>query len=100
MWCSWCAANRHLDSCETCQQRLTQLAAEPVWWLDASRCLEPTTPDVDPCLDDLAGDELDEFAFGFPTAIRLHDGSFLATHWCLEDGICGIRWVKLHVEFD
>jgi len=42
-------------------------------------------------------EELDSFAFGFPTAIPLQDGSFLATHWCSENGICGIRWTKLRV---
>ncbi|HJN10207.1 MAG TPA: hypothetical protein QF564_16085, partial [Pirellulaceae bacterium] len=51
----------HLDSCETCQQRLTELAAEPLWWLDASRWLEPTTPDIDPCVDDLGDDAFDQF---------------------------------------
>jgi len=42
-------------------------------------------------------DELDSFAFGFPTAIALQDGSHLATHWCVENGVCGIRWTKLRV---
>jgi len=45
-------------------------------------------------------DELDAFAFGFPTAIRLHDGSILATHWCQEGGSCGIRWTKLEVNWE
>ena len=36
-------------------------------------------------------DEMEAFRFGFPTATRLHDGTFLATHWCVEDGRCGIR---------
>ena len=40
-------------------------------------------------------DELDGFAFGFPTAICLRDGAILATHWCVESGVCGIRWTKL-----
>lgn len=44
-------------------------------------------------------DELDDFAFGFPTAIPLQDGSFLATHWCVENGQCGIRWTRLSVEW-
>jgi len=56
----------HLDTCETCQQRLTQLAAEPVWWLDASHCLEPATPGIDPCVDDLGDDGLDEFDAPYP----------------------------------
>ena len=42
-------------------------------------------------------DEFASFEFGFPTAIRLNDGSFLATHWCVEQGICGIRWTRLAV---
>ncbi len=39
-------------------------------------------------------DELASFQFGFPTALRLHDGTFLATHWCVEQNVCGIRWTK------
>ena len=42
-------------------------------------------------------DELDAFAFGFPTAIRLEDDSLLVTHWCTQSGVCGIRWTKLRV---
>ena len=44
-------------------------------------------------------EELDTFAFGLPTAIPLDDGTFLATHWCREDGRFGIRWTKLKVEW-
>ncbi|MBN2294834.1 MAG: exo-alpha-sialidase, partial [Pirellulales bacterium] len=43
--------------------------------------------------------ELDSFAFGFPTAIRLHDNTLLATFWSKEQGICGIRWAKLRVDW-
>lgn len=39
------------------------------------------------------------FQFGFPTAIRLQDGTFLATHWSQEDGKFGIRWTKLRVDW-
>lgn len=42
-------------------------------------------------------DELASFQFGFPTAIALSDGTCLATHWCVENGVCGIRWTKLAV---
>jgi hypothetical protein len=42
-------------------------------------------------------DEFDAFEFGFPTAIRLQDGTFLATHWCKEAGTFGIRWTRLKV---
>ena len=42
-------------------------------------------------------DELASFQFGFPTAISLNDGTFLATHWCVEQGVCGIRWTKFQV---
>jgi hypothetical protein len=43
-------------------------------------------------------DELANLKFGFPTAIRLQDGTFLATHWSVEGGVCGIRWTKLRVD--
>jgi len=35
--------------------------------------------------------------FGFPTALRLDQENFLATHWCVDDGACGIRWTQLRV---
>jgi len=44
-------------------------------------------------------EEFDDFAFGFPTAIRLHDGHLLATHWCREGGVFGINWTKLRVDW-
>jgi hypothetical protein len=44
-------------------------------------------------------DELDAFEFGFPTAIPLQDGSYLATHWCVENGKCGIRWTRLQIDW-
>lgn len=42
-------------------------------------------------------EEMQDFAFGFPTAARLADGTFLATHWSVDDGRCGVRWVRLRV---
>lgn len=44
-------------------------------------------------------EEFDAFQFGFPTAIHLHDGTFLATHWCQEQGKFGIRWTKLSIDW-
>ena len=43
--------------------------------------------------------EFGGFEFGFPTAIRLQDGTFLATHWSREDGRFGIRWTKLRIDW-
>ena len=43
--------------------------------------------------------EFDAFQFGFPTAIKLQDGSYLATHWCKESGSFGIRWTKLQIDW-
>ncbi len=50
--------------------------------------------DIESGVDELAG-----FAFGFPTAIRLQDGTYLATHWSQEDGRFGVRWTKLRIDF-
>jgi hypothetical protein len=44
-------------------------------------------------------EEFDSFMFGFPTAIKLQDGTYLTTHWCKEDGPCGIRWTKLRIDW-
>jgi len=43
--------------------------------------------------------EWNEFQFGFPTAIKLQDGTYLATHWSRESGHFGIRWTRLRVDF-
>ena len=44
-------------------------------------------------------EELKKLEFGFPTAIRLDDGTFLATHWTREGGAFGVRWTKLRVDW-
>jgi len=44
-------------------------------------------------------DEMIDFQFGFPTAIRLQDGTFFATNWSVEGGHCGIRWTKLKIDW-
>ncbi len=44
-------------------------------------------------------DEFGDFAFGFPTAIMLQDGTIFATHWSVENNRCGIRWTKLTVDW-
>ncbi len=43
-------------------------------------------------------EELYSFMFGFPTAIKLQDGTYLATHWCKEGATFGIRWTKLRIQ--
>ncbi len=52
----------HLDTCTMCQQRLTTLAADSQWWLDASRWLDPTASEWEDCHgvvedDDVAGND-------------------------------------------
>ena len=37
------------------------------------------------------------FAFGLPSAIKIDKGTFLAVHWCKEDGIFGIRSARLQI---
>ena len=44
-------------------------------------------------------EEFDTFMFGFPTAIRLQDGTYLATHWCKEGETFGIRWTRLRIDW-
>jgi hypothetical protein len=44
-------------------------------------------------------DEMMDFQFGFPTAIRLQDGTFLATNWSVEGEHCGIRWTRFRVDW-
>ena len=44
--------------------------------------------------------EMLDFQFGFPTAIRLRDGSYLASWWSVNrpGELCGVRWAKLRVD--
>ena len=37
--------------------------------------------------------------FGYPMGMRLDDSTMLTVHWCEEDGVCGIRWTRLHVDW-
>ena len=43
-------------------------------------------------------DEMSHFEFGLPSVLRLDEKSFLAVHWCKEEGIFGIRWTKLRLD--
>ena len=60
---------------------------------------DPGTAQERPKVLETGVDEFAAFQFGFPTAIRLQDGSFLATHWSQENGRFGIRWTKLRVDW-
>jgi len=42
-------------------------------------------------------DEFYDFQFGLPSALRLDDRTFLAVHWCKEDGVFGVRWTLLEI---
>ena len=44
-------------------------------------------------------EELNAFAFGFPTAIKLQDGTIFATYWSRENGKNGVSWTKLSVDW-
>ena len=48
---------------------------------------------------DYGVDEFEDFQFGFPTAIRLQDSTYLTTHWSVENGVCGIRWTQLRIDW-
>ncbi|MDP7399450.1 MAG: sialidase family protein [Lentisphaeria bacterium] len=37
--------------------------------------------------------------FGYPMGMRLDDQTMLTVHWCEEDGVCGIRWTRLQVNW-
>ncbi len=52
--------SNHLDQCEVCQQRITNLAAEPNWWINASRWLENSSEGIDPCVDDFISTDAEE----------------------------------------
>ena len=37
--------------------------------------------------------------FGYPMGLLLEENTVLAVHWCVEDGVCGIRWTRLRVRW-
>lgn len=43
-------------------------------------------------------DEMLEFTFGFPTAVRLPDGEVLVTYWAGDYGRTSVRWARLSTE--
>ena len=45
--------------------------------------------------DTSSREEITKLKFGYPFALRLDDQTILATHWCEENGVCGIRWTRL-----
>ncbi len=48
----------------------------------------------DPLFED-GVDEMLDFTFGFPTAVRLPDGDILVTYWAGEYGRTSVRWARL-----
>jgi len=42
-----------------------------------------------------AADALSDLKFGSPSMRRMEDGSVLVLFWCQEDGVTGIRWLRL-----
>jgi len=44
-----------------------------------------------------SNDEIPHFKFGYPMAVRLDEETLLATHWCVEEDVCGIRWTRLRI---
>jgi hypothetical protein len=44
--------------------------------------------------------EFDNFAFGFPTAVQLNDGSVLVTYWRKDNGKCCVCWSRLRVDWN
>jgi hypothetical protein len=44
-------------------------------------------------------DEFESIAFGFPTTLRLQDGTFFATYWCGRPQHSECRWAKLAVNW-
>ena len=37
--------------------------------------------------------------FGYPMGLMLDDETALTVHWCAEDGVCGIRWTRVKVDW-
>ncbi len=60
---------------------------------------DPNTTADRPTDIDSGVDTFAAFQFGFPTAIRLPDGTYLATHWSQEGGKFGIRWTLLRIDW-
>lgn len=44
-----------------------------------------------------SNEQISRITFGYPMAMRLDEETILATYWCEEEGVCGIRWTRLRV---
>ena len=50
--------------------------------------------------DDVSSQEqIGLIQFGYPMGLRLGDDTVLTVHWCAEEGVCGIRWTRLRVNW-
>ena len=50
--------------------------------------------------DDVSSQEqIGLIQFGYPMGLRLGDDTVLTVHWCVEEGVCGIRWTRLRVKW-
>jgi len=63
----------------------TRAAAIPLWQGQASDLSGRTN----------AADALSDLKFGSPSMRHMEDGSILVLFWCQEDGVTGIRWLRL-----
>ena len=49
--------------------------------------------------DDISSQEqIGLIQFGYPNGLRLDEETVPATHWCVEDGVCGVRWTRLRID--
>ncbi len=79
--------SNHLDQCEVCQQRITNLAAEPNWWINASRWLENCSEGIDPSVDNFISTDAEDEAMPSSTRYLLDSGLLRPSD---QEGMIGV----------
>jgi len=70
-------------------------AADTYWTVEFEETMWDANDVLELTSDVSSQEEIGRIQFGFPMGLRLDQHTVLAVHWCVEDGICGIRWTRL-----
>lgn len=77
---------------------MVHLGRDGAWRTESQGYIfEPTVEDPSPAQRTDGLEAMRAFAFGFPTGVRMHDGSVLATYWVRAGERTQVRWARLAV---
>ncbi len=74
--------------------------ADSSWALDFEGTLWSARSTLELTSEISSQEEIRRIQFGYPMGVRLDQETVLTVHWCVEEGVCGIRWTRLRVVYD